>query len=264
MTIPFGTTWHGFTVPHGSRFRGPPYDPGRSDFPSPVLTLAFFRRPSQLGRGLSAGSHTPRPGLVYLRARPVPRTNRCPALCPVVAAGWDRQVPRAPLPGPRCYLGRRRVQHAFDRRYPVFFAHTGSCVRPHPLPPISAHRTLMRRVFAGCCQPLLGGGPSRRYLRESFPGCSDHFPRWIRAVPVLVSSRATSAFPAWSRQVGFHDDSAKRLRAVLHFGAVVIPIVRASRFAWHPSRPYRCIYRAVVPSTSEQNVCRCLHTHRTC
>ena len=30
---------------------------------------------------------------------------------------------------------------------------------------------LMWWVFAGCCQPLLRDGPSRRYLYESFLGC---------------------------------------------------------------------------------------------
>ena len=31
--------------------------------------------------------------------------------------------------------------------------------------------SLVRGVYAGCYQPLLPAGPSRRYLCESFPGC---------------------------------------------------------------------------------------------
>src|SRR5215475_4956324 len=31
-------------------------------------------------------------------------------------------------------------------------------------------------VCAGCCQPLLGDGPSRRYLCKSVPGCLGHDP----------------------------------------------------------------------------------------
>src|SRR5262249_57662375 len=31
-------------------------------------------------------------------------------------------------------------------------------------------------VCAGCCQPLLGEGPSRRYLCASFPACLDPYP----------------------------------------------------------------------------------------
>ena len=34
----------------------------------------------------------------------------------------------------------------------------------------------MHKVFAGCCQPLLGVGPSRRCLCESFPTCLDPYP----------------------------------------------------------------------------------------
>ena len=31
------------------------------------------------------------------------------------------------------------------------------------------------QVFAGCCQPLLRDGPSRRYLCHSFPACLDPY-----------------------------------------------------------------------------------------
>ena len=40
MTAPFGCGL-GSQFHHGSRFTKPPYDPGRSDFPSPVLTSAL-------------------------------------------------------------------------------------------------------------------------------------------------------------------------------------------------------------------------------
>ena len=36
--------------------------------------------------------------------------------------------------------------------------------------------TLAHKVFAGCYQSLLGGGPSRRYLCESFSACLDPYP----------------------------------------------------------------------------------------
>jgi len=42
--------------------------------------------------------------------------------------------------------------------------------------PPSAGATLGHQVFAGCCQPLLGRGPSRRYLCTSFPACLDLSP----------------------------------------------------------------------------------------
>jgi hypothetical protein len=66
------------------------------------------------------------------------------------------------------YLQREDVTHPLDRHYPVVLATTNSCASPHPsrLPRLVS---LVQPVFAGCCQPLLGGGPSRRYLRD--PGC---------------------------------------------------------------------------------------------
>jgi hypothetical protein len=49
---------------------------------------------------------------------------------------------------------------------------------------------LVRGVSAGCCQPLLPPGPSRRYLGESFLGCLSPYP-----------GRLLSAF-AWFRTPG--------------------------------------------------------------
>ena len=53
-----------------SRFLGPPCNPGRSDFPIPVLTLAFPVRSFRVRWSLSARSHTPQPKSVYLATRP--------------------------------------------------------------------------------------------------------------------------------------------------------------------------------------------------
>jgi len=38
-------------------------------------------------------------------------------------------------------------------------------------------------VFAGCCQPLLGDGLSRRYLCTSVPGCLGHDPGGSSGAP---------------------------------------------------------------------------------
>ena len=61
----------GYLFHHGPRFRRPPCDPGRWDFPSPVLTLASRRSPSQRARSLSADSHTPLRALVCFRGRSI-------------------------------------------------------------------------------------------------------------------------------------------------------------------------------------------------
>ena len=68
----------------------------------------------------------------------------------------------------------REVLPHVSRHYPAFIAITGSCANPKP-----SHRlgiTLGQQVFAGCCQPLLGVGPSRRSLCESFSACLDPYP----------------------------------------------------------------------------------------
>mgnify|MGYP006920579015 FL=1 len=46
---------------------------------------------------------------------------------------------------------------------------------PDLLPSTLLRHGLARMVFAGCCQPLLGTGPSRRYLCQSFPTCLDPY-----------------------------------------------------------------------------------------
>ena len=77
-----------------------------------------------------------------------------PLRCPLCA--------ESPFTRSRRYLLRRGVLHHVRERYLSFVAHTGSCVRPN-----ASHRlqlSLFRWVFAGCRQPLLTDGPSRRYL----------------------------------------------------------------------------------------------------
>jgi hypothetical protein len=55
--------------------------------------------------------------------------------------------------------------------------------------------SLVRGVLAGCYQPLLPTGPSRRYLCESFLGCLVPYPGGSHRVHVPVSSPVSSAFP---------------------------------------------------------------------
>src|SRR5438093_7128104 len=53
----------------GPRFRRPPCDPGRWDFPSPVLTLASLRSPFHTVRSFSADPPTPRHFMVCFPGR---------------------------------------------------------------------------------------------------------------------------------------------------------------------------------------------------
>ncbi len=68
----------------------------------------------------------------------------------------------------------RSVERHVSKRYPAVFAHTDSCANPEPSSCLIV--TLVHKVFAGCCQPLLDSGPSRRYLCESFSTCLDPYP----------------------------------------------------------------------------------------
>ena len=66
------------------------------------------------------------------------------------------------------------VRHVGEH-YPSFIAHTGSWARPKPS--CRLRLSLLRQVFAGCRQSLLGDGPSRRYLRNPCIGAWTHTPR---------------------------------------------------------------------------------------
>jgi hypothetical protein len=63
----------------------------------------------------------------------------------------------------RCYLAEGNICCYLNRHCPVLFAHTGSWARPQSS--FRLQLSLLRKVFAGCCQSLLEDGPSRRYLR---------------------------------------------------------------------------------------------------
>ncbi len=102
------------------------------------------------------------PSRLRLPCRTRPRFNGPAA--PARSPGLSQGPPGAqsPFARTRCYLVRRGVLHPVRGHYPSFIAHTNSCARPKPS--CRLRLSLLRHVFAGCCQSLLGGGPSRRYL----------------------------------------------------------------------------------------------------
>ena len=158
-----GSSFH-----HGPRFRRPPCDPGRWDFPSPVLTLAFLRSPSHTARSSSADPPTPRHSMVCFPGRSI-------VLRPsIVRVLLKLPSAQSPLARSRCDLARRDLLDPVSRRYPAFIAPTGSCANPPPSSCLGC--PLTHQVCAGCCQPLLGGGPSRRALCPSFSACLDPYP----------------------------------------------------------------------------------------
>ena len=225
------------------RFPGAPCDPGRSDFPSPVLTLACPSQafpPAAWFKLWHAYALLP---MVCLR------TSRCfevqpyPNLCSGVSC--DRQAPRVPLPrlgvtgsGAVCATTSKSVTPS------------SSLVRTHApdhLPLLCFRRRLIQWVFAGCCQPLLRSGPSRRYLYESFLGCLIH------CLGVTCGARAryfpqVIGFP--QRRTGQLDTTTRALATSARSAISWLQIflyVQASKFAYHPG----CSYRSGSVSTGQ-------------
>jgi len=134
-------------------------------------------------------------------------TIKCPeSLCLMSALPPSgRRVPppaRTLLPGHRSYRLIRRSRSSL----------------------LSFGLSLVRGVSAGCYQPLLPAGPSRRYLCESFPGCLGPYhgglvectclflPPRHRPSPVHYRGR----LPAFPRRNDFTTD--------LFFGTAAIPL----------------------------------------
>jgi hypothetical protein len=158
----------GASFHHGPRFRRPPCDPRRWDVPSPVLTLASLRSPSHTARSSRADPHTPLHSIVCFQGRSIVlRPYSVRVLLKLPGA-------RSPFARSRCDLSRRDLLDPVGRRYPAFIALTGSCANPPPSSCLGC--PLKHQVYAGCCQPLRGGGPSRRSLCTSFSACLDPYP----------------------------------------------------------------------------------------
>jgi hypothetical protein len=144
-------------------FRRPPCDPGRRDFPSPVLTLAVPSPSAHGVRNATADSkHAPHsPGL---RTKLVPKIKNTASSVLSLRTGSEPPSAQSPFACFRCYPQQGNVTHPLGRHYPAFIATTGSCASPHPSR-LPRFVSLVPPVFAGCGQPLLGWAPSRRYLR---------------------------------------------------------------------------------------------------
>lgn len=97
-----------------------------------------------------------------------------------------RHLPRAPLPCERYYLREGGVDSRLGQSYLTIIAHTSSCVRPNASARLRSPPC--RPVFAGCYEPLLTNGPSRRYLRHPCAGA------WT-PTPSRFSGAFTRFFP---------------------------------------------------------------------
>ena len=123
-------------------------------------------------------------------------------------------------------------------RYPTVLATTGSCARPRPSP--SLWSSLGLGVCAGCCEPLLRRGPSRRYLCVSVPRCMDPYPGGV------VGAR-THCFPTTIGLPPVLMGSASRVNPFSDFrtggdvGAAGIRSCSGLEVCCHPGRSHRRI-----------------------
>ena len=83
-------------------------------------------------------------------------------------------MPRAPLPGAGVPRHQGDLTDHLRGHYSSFIAHTGSCASP--ISSFLFRVLLIKKVFAGCCLPLLEVGPSRHYLCNPCVGDWTHTP----------------------------------------------------------------------------------------
>ena len=145
-------------------------------------------------------------------------------------------MPRAPLPATgvtSCGVTSRITSEGVTPPSSLVRTHA-----PVPNPPSASGFNLVQRVFAGCRQSLLGVGPSRRYLCESFPTCLDPYPgcscgaltRFFPQDFGLPHVRNGSAQRTLPVQATSYTDAISGLQSFTH--------VQARRFARHPGRSY--------------------------
>ena len=163
-------------------------------------------------------------------------------------------MPRAPLPGAsvtRARVVSRTTSKGITPPSSLLRAHA-----PDHLPPPDLRVPhLYPAVFAGCGQPLLEGGPSRRCAASLSQDAWAQIPAG-RRVHMPVSSPTSSAFPKTHQWVGFPHQSAQRLQSGGSFEIVAIPYVQASWFVRHPGLPYRY---GITPQGSRDFYARARH-----
>jgi hypothetical protein len=178
------------------------------------------------------------------RSAPWSRATRAPALSDSTAVAstlsshpcglfHTRRLPRAPSQARKSFplAASSPPQPAFPSlpRYYELMRHAS------PFEPTSM--LLIRPVFAGCGEPLLRRGASRRYLRGSFPGCLDPYPGGSRGACTRFFPQdfglprvATGSAPCLSPYCDFCTDPISGLQSFLD--------VQAFGFARHSGRTY--------------------------
>ena len=235
------------------RFLKPLYDPGRSDFPSPVLASVLHAisqgGPSPSARNCGAGA----PFAPSRWSLPCPfatmQAPRSPALCLVrTRLSWPPSA-QSPFARRGCYPRRGGLKAAWRGVTP-----SSSLVRAHAPdhhPPRASGRPVVRAVFAGCRQSLLGDGPSRHYLCDPCAGARTHTPPRSSAARVhsltedtgltpRETGSARGSIPTWQLPWGavFRGCSHSITFGLLHsLGLQAAPTAALARRAARPFTP---------------------------
>ena len=160
------------------RFLKPLYDPGRSDFPSPVLASALHAisqgGPSPSARSCGAGAPFAPTRWSLPRPFATMQAPLSPALCLVrTRLSWPPSA-QSPFARSGCYPRRGGLEGRLEGRYPLVVAHTGSCARPSPSP-----RLRYARCARGLCRfsPVPAGRwPFPTLSLRPLCRCSDPYP----------------------------------------------------------------------------------------
>jgi hypothetical protein len=156
--------------------------------------------------------------MVYPRPRPRFEGRLISAQSPRAALGPPSA--QSPFAACRCDRHAEDVTRLLAGHCSHFIAPTGSCAKP--LPSCCPWLCLWLQVFAGCCQPLLRNGPSRRYPCRSCPACLDlhsgcsrgararYFPR-DNGLPQVETRSAQSQSPRQLLLSGYKFRSCRHL-----------------------------------------------------
>jgi len=226
-TLSVCTTGSQFPIVHVSI--QPPSHPGRSDFPSPVGGDSCFPRGTcPYRRRLKHSLAYPPLPYGYILSSTFAYQH---SLCGTVSTHAARLMPSAHRE-PLCtvtVLPRRPQAHGLGRLELPRLHRSYWLMRQTVILPL-ASVSLFQRVFAGCCEPLLHDGPSRRYLCYLPVGAWTPTPAALQVL-LPVSSPKALAFPA------------------------VIPGRRLAKTPHSDFRADRLLEAAVIPLRSGPHVC---------
>jgi hypothetical protein len=170
----------------------------------------------------------------------------------------------AKCPEPLCcrpVLPPCRRRPASPRRTLLPLHRSYGLMRQTCCPPSGFGNSLAQKVFAGCCQPLQGTGPSRRYLCQSFPACLDpcsgcsqgararYFPQDI-GLPRKWSGSARRGSPT-ATSVGTTFRSCSHLLMFRPTGLLATPVAPTLRLSALGSRGfYIRAYQSSLPHSA--------------